>query len=447
MQTTRSSQRKRKIPVPHQNDSQPRSPPTTVLRFEISDFEDLSHPKGSFVETRSVQASPHPDRSWQLRVYPRGHQRSRSDKVLVSCFLTARRASGNATADGNDKSTDDLEFSFRIKDWRMPPRRCGFKTNLAYGFMGHTRDAILERGLNQDGALVVDVTLTFWSADDRRPDTKRRIRHLSLGEQLLRSPGFADIAFCVGPNKAVVRAHGCVLAVRARPLLELALLGHDGTTGDDIPPLELPRVEEDVFRAFLDYVYTCDRDRLCCFVVAGRDGDPGTALSLLEEADKFGACDLKRVLESVLVDRFLSPSNCCEMLLWADSHWCALLKEAAANVFCSDPIAATTGKNHGWKMLRKSPELLSQLVIRYARRTKSKTKDRGMPPCGSSCSSNNNSKDGILERDRNRRRCSCSCRCHRDLSVGELRERLEEAGLDPDGSRKMLVRRLAGLER
>jgi len=408
------------------------------------------------VETKSVRGSPPPERSWQLRVYPRGHERAKSDKVLVSCFLTAR-ASGNGTADANnnDNSTDDFEFSFRIKDWRMPPRRCGFKTNLAYGFMGHSRDAILERGLDRDGTLVVDVTLTFWSADDRRSSAvpvgcgwhpngrteKRRIRHLSpggsLGERLLRSPTFADLTFRVGPSEAVVRAHGCVLAVRAPPLLELALHGRDcgGDCGDcgDIPPLELPGVEEDIFRAFLDYVYTSDRDRLRSFVVAGRDGDPGTAFSLLAEADKFGATDLKRALESVLVDRFLSPSNCCEMLLRADSHWCALLKEAAADVFCSDLIAAAaTGENRGWKMLRRSPKLLSELVVRCGRTKPKKSSDRGTL-------GDRDDDDGCGIPGHRRRRSE-------DLSVAELRDRLEEAGLDPDGSREMLVRRFAGLD-
>ena len=355
----------------------------------------------------------------------------------MSCFLTV--GDGGVGATEENDAGNNFEFSFRIKNWRMPPRQCEFKTNVAYGFMGHSRKAILERGLNRDGTLVVEVALTFGSAD-RFTDAswypsihqkRQRIRHSSLAERLVRSPEFADIAFCVGPNKVVFRAHKCILAVRARPLLELALLDRDHDETDasgDVPQLRLAHVEEDVFRAFLDYVYTSNEERLRSFLDAGNKNDnkndPTTALSLLVEADKFGAIDLKMLLERILVDRYLSPSNCCEMLLWADSHWCALLKEAAISVFCSDPDAATAEGNHGWKMLRESTKILSELAIRSAKAT-----DR----------SKKTTMAGLFRRHHQ------LCR-PTDLAVTELRDWLEDAGLDPDGSREMLIRRVTALD-
>lgn len=201
------------------------------------------------------------------------------------------------------------------------------------------------------------------------------------------------------------------------------------------PQVRLPHVEENDFRAFLDYVYTSNQERLWSFLAAGNKkenkNDPTAAFTLLVEADKFGAIDLKMLLERILVDHFLSPTNCCQMLLWADSHWCALLKEAAAEIFYSDPEAATAEGNHGWKMLRESPKILSDIAVGCAKLT-------------------NRSKMTVVTtmpsyKDRN---STIDFRHHhhllqpQDLGVAKLRDWLEDYGLDPDGSREMLIQRV-----
>merc|ERR1712159_344056 len=135
--------------------------------------------------------------------------------------------------------------------------------------------------------------------------------------------------------------------------------------------------------------------------------DLGPARSLLVVADKFGATDLKMFVESVLADRFLSHANCCEVLLLADSHWCGLLKEQALDLYCSDPMASIEGGN-GYKLLKESPKLLSELLVRSA-----KTARRSN--IGSDTNRNRNHNHNL-----------------EDLTVGTLRDRLEEVGLDPD---------------
>jgi len=403
-------------------------PPPAVLRFEIGDFAGLDHPKGSFVETRSIRSL---DKSWHLRVYPRGHERSRSDRILVSCFLTVSDDNGGGDPPSSEASPyerNDLEFSFRIRDWKMAPKRCGFRTDVAYGFMGHTREKILEQGLNEDGTLVVDVALKFWSPPPPEETTATLTnQHLkkpklssALAGKLARSDEFADLAFCVGPT--VFKAHKCVLALRARPLLELAL--HEHEEDDDTlehRPIPIPGVEENVFSAFLDYVYTYNEERLMRWLSESESSD-NFAKSLLVAADKFGATDLKIKVESVLADRYLSKDNCCEMLLWADSHWCALLKEEAMNLYCSDPKGCVSSRT-GWNQLAESPRLLSELLIRSVRHRRKRSSRKG-------------GRRNPHRRLRDRRRLGLE-----DLNVRVLREGLEAAGLDPDGSREMLIRR------
>ena len=316
---------------------------------------------------------------WYLRVYPRGHRLSRTDKTLVSCFLTTGNEKSSSSSQTRTLSSDDFEFSFRIRNWRMFPKRCGFRSNVAYGFMGHTRENILQKGLQEDGSLVVEVALEFWPQSSkpqfmtwysnkkqkRNAKTKSLDVDNNLALQLFRSPEFSDISFRVG--QTTFRAHKCVLALRARTLLELSLGDENDEETAILPnnPIPIPNVNEDVFRAFLDYVYTSNQDHLREFLESSTKDSLLPILSLLEAADKFGAIDLKSFLESLLANEILSPTKCCEMLLLADSHWCTILKEKAMDLFCADPMASIEGS--GWKLLEESPKLLSELLIRSAK--------------------------------------------------------------------------------
>lgn len=340
----------------------------TLLRFQIPDFASLSHERGNFVEPRPIRIL---NKSWHLRVYPRGHGMSRTDKTLVSCFLSAsdEELPSLQRTSFESQSVDDFEFSFRIRNWRMVPKRCGFRSNMAYGFMGHSRENILENGLEDDGSLIVDVAVDFWAPQpqfvpwDSNKKQKRNAETLAMNNNLttdlFRSLPYADLSFRVGSR--VFQAHKCVLAIRARTLLELAL----GDESDDealTAPVIIPSVEEDVFQAFLDYVYTSDQGRLREFLKNSSENNLGPILSLFKIADKFGANDLKDVLESVIANEHLSPVNCCEMILLADSHWCSNLKEKAMKLFCSNPMASIVRGPSGWKLLEESPKLLSELL-------------------------------------------------------------------------------------
>jgi len=362
--------------------SSPNNSNPALLRFEIPDFASLSHERGNFVEPRPIRIL---NKSWHLRVYPRGHEMSRTDKTLVSCFLTAgdeRSAFSSQTRNHqSENKADNFEFSFRIRNWRMVPKRCGFRLGVAYGFMGHTREKILQNGLEEDGRLVIDVALGF-SPQTPQPQflhsnkkqkisvhTKRLVKNKNMGLDLVPSSEFADLSFRVG--QTIFQAHKCVLALRARTLLELALDEDDSDEGTAISPtVHIPNVDEDTFRVFLDYVYTSNQGNLRNFLQSSSPDHLQSTVSLFQVADKFGATDLKDFLEWFLANELLSPANCCEMILLADSHWCLHLKERAMNLFCSNPMASIVQGSTGWKLLEESPKLLLELLI-WSRKTTS----------------------------------------------------------------------------
>lgn len=68
---------------------------------------------------------------------------------------------------------------------------------------------------------------------------------------------------------------------------------------------------------------------------------------------------MKLYAESELCSHILNKIDAAALILFADAHSCALLKEAAFHVYKSDPMAVR--KSDSWKELKKSPQLLDEL--------------------------------------------------------------------------------------
>ena len=100
----------------------------------------------------------------------------------------------------------------------------------------------------------------------------------------------------------------------------------------------------------------------------------------------------------------MTVESAAEILLLADSHAYALLKEQAMNLIVDNysKVKATSG----WKQLRESSSLLTEVL-------------------------DNMSGEAINKGDAGEK-----------MGVSELRKRLASRGLDADGTREMLVKRL-----
>ena len=170
-------------------------------------------------------------------------------------------------------------------------------------------------------------------------------------------------------------------------------------------PVLLHGINGNVFKSYLDYVYT---------VKAPDIEDKDTAMQILGVEECFGCGELKLYVESVLVDKFLEVSNAAKMILVADEYSLPLLKEAAMNLYKTESNAEKKSKS--WTTVEESHrllrELLDHLSVQYLSSSTSKV--------GNEYSSNH-----VYQ-----------------LDMASLRFQLQDANLRVDGSRAILIKRL-----
>ena len=119
-------------------------------------------------------------------------------------------------------------------------------------------------------------------------------------------------------------------------------------------------------------------------------------------------------------------NSAIELLIFADSYSCALLKEECMDAYSHNPTVVMKEDESSWTELQESSKLLSELLfystIEFHRRhnnNKNKTREGG---------------DDDDDDDRNAEQHE-----EKYLDVSTLRDRLQEADVDVDGSRKYLL--------
>jgi speckle-type POZ protein len=217
--------------------------------------------------------------------------------------------------------------------------------------------------------------------------TPRKRLHLIMSE-VFESGQEGDVCFTIGNERFLTFKF---LVARRAPIL--ADMAEAVPSGSDIP---IDGVDPAMFRALLQFIYT---DELPMTVNLEAD-----ARTLLEVADQFGCSCLKLLAESEVVKAGIKVENAAELLLFADAHCCALLREAAFDYCVAHPSAVRA--SGGWTQLKKSPELLDEFF-------------GACFPTGSSSGSDSDT-----------------------MKVASLRQKLDEKNLDVDGTREMLIQRL-----
>lgn len=141
------------------------------------------------------------------------------------------------------------------------------------------------------------------------------------------------------------------------------------------------------------------------------DFDMEKAVELLKLADKFGFVNLKILMEAMIVESptLLSKDSCLGLLLVAEAHNCALLREASMSVAIEHIPELMASEN--WKDVVQSPDLLQEMLLYQAQRGRRFIRHSGAT-------------------------------AFEQLTVSTLRKRLAERDLDVDGSREVLVKRL-----
>ena len=253
-----------------------------------------------------------------------------------------------------------------------------------------------EKKILRDGALFIDVVIQFMETEGQLLQIPSR--HASRMLKLLESGEKADASFVVGDK--IFNVHSQIIHANA-PILSdfLEQQGNTGAVIEDIHP--------EVFHIILKHIYTgvlpemkkthssnhpyMSRKMFCY------------GKKLINAANRFELTDMKMAVENVLVgERILTRKNVSDYMLFADAQSCPLLKEYAISYFLLNAREVLQSKHS--KRLRESVELLSEIITLQ------------------------------------------SPNPHEIRSVTELKKELMRWNLDVDGSKEMLIERLAGAE-
>ena len=198
-------------------------------------------------------------------------------------------------------------------------------------------------------------------------------------------------------------AHLNILSVRCPTL---ATLAEDCSTGT---PISIEGVDPDMFRVLLRFVNGGE--------LPTKDALENQGEQIIRTVDRFGCTWLKLAAEAELASAGITTENAAELILFADGTNCSILKEAAMGYFVKNAQAVMASE--GFEKVKESPSILTELMA------------FGFGG-GQKRSVSGSSEDN--ERD------------YKRMRVATLRKKLDEKGLDVDGSKEMLVSRLEAAE-
>tara|TARA_B110001452_G_C15229632_1_gene426017 strand:- start:435 stop:1742 length:1308 start_codon:yes stop_codon:yes gene_type:complete len=386
--------------------------------FAIYNFAKLPQKRNEWITTTNVRVLGHP---FNLEIYPRFRNDAYNDDEIV-CILP--RYGGKKTG----INPVNVRFQIRTKtSMNFVVQEKKGKSAMLWGCVGcdnfKKRDEIIRKDLDSKGTLTVEVDITIGTPSRKVwfPKVKPTLEDDDTLSILYRSmETTSDVTFRVGRAMTKIKAHSNILSVGAPALCEMTSSPDTTTVDEDIVFQDIDAV---AFQAMLAFIYTNklpevksddDEDSV---EKDEEDAAELMAKSIVTVADRFGCTPLKLYVESFIVDDILRPSNTSRLLLVADSHSCALLKEACMNAYIADPASVQQQSEEDWNRLKESNDLLVELLdygLYPGRRKKYiPVLDHG---------------DGtIIDAD--------------SYDVTSLRERLVKYHLDTDGSHKMLLQR------
>jgi hypothetical protein len=137
----------------------------------------------------------------------------------------------------------------------------------------------------------------------------------------------------------------------------------------------------------------------------------GPAFEILDAANRFGIVGLKILAETRIIERIgINARTFSDLILYADARDCALLKECCIDYYASHPREVRRQEDYG--RVRESAGILDELM------------------------------DALLSRPVLRRDADKDDVDYETMGVNLLRRISDGRGLDVDGSREMLTRRL-----
>jgi speckle-type POZ protein len=377
------------------------SPPKKILesietiQLVIHNFKDLTEKRGESIQSRVLKAHGY---EWMIEIYPKGHPKSSSETEYVSYILKYA---------GDRKYKPAVRFTIRCKGSMSKCSNMKIfseETSMVRGASNYLkRDDIIANYMEEDGSLKIEFDIQIASESKLVWYPKELQQQEILTELYHEASETADVVFNIGGME--YHAHKNILSRRAKTLFELSKDYNDDDREVAIP---ISDMKGEIFQKLLEFVYTVKTPEV-------EDDGLNTAIEILLAANRFDCTQLKLYIESVIVDNFLTPTIAAKMLILGDSYSCALLKEAAMNLYASDPIAVR--ESEGWTEIIESNRLLDELLESVSHKL---------------VSYKNNGHDAT----------TTTTTTVDNLDVTSLREQLQESKLEVDGNRSMLVARL-----
>jgi hypothetical protein len=309
-----------------------------------------------------------------------------------------------------DDDNNVSKHSFRSRNWKQD---FGTKANhLSWGSY-FLRDSEIARARQAGGALVIEVRMKL--VQPSKPvqipfvpenPLMKMIQGMFMDEKsadimlhvMVEDKTMSDSQVVPKPNTTLVTfpAHQFILQRCSTTLGELCASAKDEASS----PIQITGVSPDIFRHLLFYMYggQVTNDTLETY-----------AMEIIDAADKYGVTTLKLEAESCYVaTTAISTNNVLELLLYADSKNCALLKEAAMDFIVENASEVLTKVS-----LKDIPAgLYSDLLAAMVR-------------IGGENKKSMNSSIDMSELS--------------TMRVSDLRRQAHERGFDVDGSREVLI--------
>ena len=364
---------------------------SATVRFD--GFAGLPAERGECVDSEKFTCFGH---EWRLELHPGGNENS--DEGMVSVYLFKE-----------PEKSINIEYCICVKDCVDHKMIPSIFDTLGRGYKNYAlRSKIMDSLV--DGALVIEVRMKLVDPTPKsqpfipeNPSACKIIQGMFMDEES------ADVVFEVGGQEVksnarkkaktlpvTFPAHRLILKECSPILAELC-----GSEGDKITPIPIPDVSPDVFRHMLFHLY------------GGKVADDDMkshAKEIVDAADRYGIVDLKLAAEACLVKTTtLSIENLLDLLMYADSKNCALLKEAAMDFMLENKVEVLKKVS-----LKDAPGgLVGDIFAAVAR--------------GEATSGNITSSEDQFN----------------IMRISQLRQKAHENGLNVDGSREMVIAALS----
>jgi hypothetical protein len=377
----------------------------------VHGFASLPSVRGEAVDSPEFVLLENP---WLLRIYPGGRQDT--EEGMVSIYLENRSNKsieinyGFSVSDGNGKQVAHERSAIPLSfDPIGTVNPVGAATN-RWGVDFAERSDLLRYLVK--GTLIIEIRMRLAkpTTSVSPPFIPENPLNKMIQEGFLEEK-YSDIVFEVGgrnrkgnarkvakTTSVTFPAHRVIVAKFSNTLAEICASG-GGDNGTN--PIPIDNVSPDIFRLLLSYMYG---------MTISIDNMKSHTREIIDAADQFGVTSLKLEAEASLVNNTLFDIiNVKELLLYADSKNCALLKEAAMDYMLEN-------KDVVLKNIRfdDAPGSLVSDVFAAIARAETMKDD--------------------------------SASHFHSMRISELRRMVHDKGLDVDGSREMLLLRLKSLE-